>query len=445
MLLLTLLFALIFVFIIFNLADSTSESQRWCSILVLFGIFTTIAVFTREYVLTNIDKASTYLIVYNLVLYTLYTCSILGSYPMFMFCYTYSQVNIIPKKFVHILILTPLLLQWIFFPYTRSLESTEFKITVFTQCIIAILGSGLLIYSYVIEKNYKVKKQKLISSIVFIPIITFTLIVNFILPIFKIFNTWNYNFWLLFASFILIIFSVRYSIFGMRFKIENEDNYNFKLLTSSLINHTIKNEINKISILTDSINMSNDLNEAKEYASNIIESTSQMMQMINRINKRLKDIELNDSPCDINELISNIIQKYSLLHSLSEVKFISNFKINLVVNCDKVHLQEVICNLIDNAIEAMNNKGTLTLSIYKNKSIYVLEIKDNGPGISSNTLSNIFQPFWSTKSNMKNVGLGLYYCNKIMNYYGSIDIYSKINQGTQFFLNFSKKKVIRGK
>jgi signal transduction histidine kinase len=77
------------------------------------------------------------------------------------------------------------------------------------------------------------------------------------------------------------------------------------------------------------------------------------------------------------------------------------------VNSYGSELNQVWTNLIDNAIDAMNGKGDLRVHTYREDDSAVVEIRDNGPGISSEVLPYIFDPFFTTKGVGEGTGLGL--------------------------------------
>jgi len=77
-------------------------------------------------------------------------------------------------------------------------------------------------------------------------------------------------------------------------------------------------------------------------------------------------------------------------------------------------LNQVWTNIIDNAIDAMNGKGEICLRTYAEENHVIVEIVDNGPGISEDIRSRIFEPFFTTKPPGKGTGLGLHISHDIV-------------------------------
>src|SRR5487761_108823 len=82
-------------------------------------------------------------------------------------------------------------------------------------------------------------------------------------------------------------------------------------------------------------------------------------------------------------------------------------KIPLLVNSFGSELNQVWTNIIDNAIDAMSGEGKLKIRTYREDNSVVVEIADNGPGISPDVQSHIFEPFFTTKGVGEGTGLGL--------------------------------------
>ena len=98
----------------------------------------------------------------------------------------------------------------------------------------------------------------------------------------------------------------------------------------------------------------------------------------------------------------------------------------LLVNSFGSELNQVWTNLIDNAIDAMSGKGELRLRTYRDNGCIVVEIGDNGPGISPEIEAHIFDPFFTTKGVGEGTGLGLDTVQRIVKKHrGNIQVNSK--------------------
>jgi signal transduction histidine kinase len=101
-------------------------------------------------------------------------------------------------------------------------------------------------------------------------------------------------------------------------------------------------------------------------------------------------------------------------------------KIPLPVNSFGSQLNQVWTNLIDNAIDAMGGTGELRVRVYREDPCVVVEIGDNGPGISPAIKSHIFEPFFTTKGVGEGTGLGLDTVQRIVKKHrGTIQVNSK--------------------
>lgn len=90
-------------------------------------------------------------------------------------------------------------------------------------------------------------------------------------------------------------------------------------------------------------------------------------------------------------------------------------------------LNQVWTNLIDNAIDAMDGKGEISIKTYSRDHWVIVEIEDNGPGIPVEIQPNLFDPFFTTKAPGKGTGLGLNISHNIIvqKHHGQIELFSK--------------------
>ena len=101
-------------------------------------------------------------------------------------------------------------------------------------------------------------------------------------------------------------------------------------------------------------------------------------------------------------------------------------RVPLLVNSFGSQLNQVWTNIIDNAIDAMGGTGELRVRTYREDACVVVEIADNGPGISPEIKSHIFEPFFTTKGVGEGTGLGLDTVQRIVKKHrGTIKVDSK--------------------
>ncbi len=101
-------------------------------------------------------------------------------------------------------------------------------------------------------------------------------------------------------------------------------------------------------------------------------------------------------------------------------------RVPFLVNSFGSELNQVWTNLIDNAIDAMGGKGELRVRTYREDTCVVVEIGDNGPGISPEVKPHIFEPFFTTKGVGEGTGLGLDTVQRIVKKHrGNIQLNSK--------------------
>ena len=106
--------------------------------------------------------------------------------------------------------------------------------------------------------------------------------------------------------------------------------------------------------------------------------------------------------------------------------------------CDQAKLEIVLANLIMNAIQAINGKGQIRITIHDTPNDVLIQVSDTGSGIPENILPKIFEPLFTTKQ--IGTGLGLASCKKIIEQHGGlISVTSKEGYGTTFSIILPKQ------
>jgi len=132
----------------------------------------------------------------------------------------------------------------------------------------------------------------------------------------------------------------------------------------------------------------------------------------------------------IDELLKQVIQLLQTQAILvnKEINFLVESNIPPVEG-DSNKLKQVFFNIIQNALDAIDEKGVVFVRLYSNDSRVCMEFIDNGCGIPENRLESVGEPFYSTKE--KGTGMGLMTSYKIIeNHKGKIDIDSTVGEGT---------------
>jgi two-component system, NtrC family, sensor kinase len=170
----------------------------------------------------------------------------------------------------------------------------------------------------------------------------------------------------------------------------------------------------------------------------IIQQVYRIRSIINNLlhYSRPSDYQTTWSEVDINEVINDT--RVLIHHDLDQRNIKLNFDLRSTFNICGNHqqYQQVLINLIVNAMHAQETDGKITIRTrnWKNKGVLMV-IRDNGCGISKEAMSRIFDPFYTqTKSG---TGLGLYVSSGILSHFGAeIMVRSRVGVGSCFFIWF---------
>ncbi len=162
--------------------------------------------------------------------------------------------------------------------------------------------------------------------------------------------------------------------------------------------------------------------EAAQALKNIVGSGNRASQVVETLRAMFKKEISNRTLVDINDAIREVLTLLQIELDEHEVLTKATLKEGLPrVMADRVQLQQVIFNLVRNAIEAMSSTaaGSRVLRLRSEATETgecIVAIEDSGPGIGPETLKRIFEPFFTTKS--KGMGMGLSICRSIVEAHG---------------------------
>lgn len=227
-------------------------------------------------------------------------------------------------------------------------------------------------------------------------------------------------------------------------RLEDDAKRNEKLTAmgelASGVAHEIRNPINAIGMIAQRLNKEFlPISNQNEYS----DITSLLKTEVNRINKIItqflsyaKPIELNRNQVDLRSFFDDIFLLFSEQAKQKEIKFI--LQKDELQNCkfDADLIKQALMNILQNAFDAVNKGGEVTLQYYQAKNDFVILITDNGIGITTEQQKKIFDLYYTSKKDGN--GLGLSISQKIISQHnGLISVSSEVNKGTTFKINIT--------
>jgi two-component system NtrC family sensor kinase len=165
-----------------------------------------------------------------------------------------------------------------------------------------------------------------------------------------------------------------------------------------------------------------------------------------------KEREPEIEPCFPNEIVDDVVDLVSNTASTSNIKVSKETDTNIgQIDVDPQTIHRTLLNLVNNAMDAcVEDENTSKIfeihikTYLESKNMLCLEVSDNGCGMDKETQARLFDPMFSTKGG-KGTGLGLLVTGKLVEEHkGSIDINTRLGQGTTFIvrLPYGKADVV---
>jgi len=160
--------------------------------------------------------------------------------------------------------------------------------------------------------------------------------------------------------------------------------------------------------------------------------TQKLLKYVRKEEPRLVETDLNQL---MDDTISGLLEKEL---EVSNIKIVRDFDPNIPkISVDPDQMRQVFLNLINNASDAIDGSGTITLSTSRENGNIRATISDTGKGISSEQMQKLFRPFYTTKEEGKGTGLGLSISLSIVESMGgNIEVQSVPGAGSAFTVVF---------
>ncbi|MDI6767276.1 MAG: ATP-binding protein [Bacteroidota bacterium] len=177
------------------------------------------------------------------------------------------------------------------------------------------------------------------------------------------------------------------------------------------------------------------------------EIIAEMIIQLERVNNAVNDLLCYARPTDplfeevlVDELITKTSTLLSRQFKEKNIQVQTQLPVGqLIISADKKQIQQVLWNIMLNAVQSMDKDGNLTISLTPENSMVKIQIADTGKGIYPEQLEQVFKPFFTTKH--KGTGLGMTISKRIIEQHkGKIHIHSVVGKGTIVTLSLPLKQ-----
>ena len=225
-----------------------------------------------------------------------------------------------------------------------------------------------------------------------------------------------------------------------------ENSYIREKQFSSDVSHELRTPVSVI--LTESqysLEYADTLEEAKDSFSVIQRQAKKMSELINQImelSKIEKQIIIPTKKINFSEIIEKILLDYKNLIDKKNIKISKEIEENIFIIGDKIMIERLLDNLLNNAMKFTKNE--IKIKLYSENENCILEVEDNGIGMSEEFKNLIWGRFYQindsrNKKINKGFGLGLFLVSKIIEQHNAvINVESELNKGTKFIAKFKK-------
>jgi signal transduction histidine kinase len=205
------------------------------------------------------------------------------------------------------------------------------------------------------------------------------------------------------------------------------------------IAHEVRNPLTNIDLAISQIKNDTAADESNNMLFSMVERNSKRInQLISELLSATRFAELSYVSISINTLLDESLEMALDRIELNQIKVIKKYGSNICdISVDPEKIRIAFLNIIVNAIEAMEpGKGILEIVTKGEENMCIVEITDNGYGMTEEQLNNLFEPYFTTKPDGNGLGLTNTQ-NIILNHKGSVNVISKPGTGTSFIIKFN--------
>ncbi len=226
-------------------------------------------------------------------------------------------------------------------------------------------------------------------------------------------------------------------------ELEKTDDLRRELLAN--VSHDLKTPLTMIKAYAEMVRdiTYKDKEKRESNLNTIIEETDRLTLLVNDIldlSKLGSVVEIKCEDFDLNQMIRTIMKRFECFE---DIKFVYENEKTLMVHADIKKMEQVIYNLVGNAINYVGKDKKVMIQIIENKSTYTVEVIDHGKGIKKEELDKIWDKYYKIdKTHQRNqvgTGIGLSIVKEILkNHNFNYGVKSELKKGTTFYFEIKK-------
>ncbi len=220
---------------------------------------------------------------------------------------------------------------------------------------------------------------------------------------------------------------------------QTDPNTEHQISMISAFAHELKNPLATINLSVKMLESLQD-EKLKLYLDIIMRSSVHITELINEQVEYRPIREIKNKKESIQKLLDEVLDMARDKIKLKNILVIKDYcSIDFAIAVDKTKMKIALNNIIINALEAMNSEsGKLKINTYATANKYIVRIQDNGCGISTENIENIFKKYFTTKPDGHGIGLLTVHNFLLVNNI-KVNVESEEGVGTSFILAFAKR------
>jgi two-component system sensor histidine kinase HydH len=214
---------------------------------------------------------------------------------------------------------------------------------------------------------------------------------------------------------------------------------------AAAIAHDIRTPLTSIQMNVQILRSRAELQDSdREYLDIAQDEIARLTRSVGEILEYARPLTLSLAQEDLGELVDDLARSVTTLYAERgvEVRVARDTADPCVASVDVTRLRKALLNLLDNAVDATEAGGAVTLRLSADAGAVTLAVEDRGRGIAPENLSRVFDPFFTTRPD--GTGLGLAIARKVVRAHeGTLEVESDPDRGTRFTLTLPRDRRLR--